>query len=290
MVAVVRRALKTREVGHAGTLDPMATGALVLAIGEATKLVPYLTDAAKEYEARIALGSETDTLDAMGKVVAEREIDRELRAALGAATQPLPPAIQTAVDAEIARTSQTPPSYSAIHTDGERAYAKARRGETVVLEARPVRVHELVVTAMSSEEAFLEVTVKADKGYYVRSLARDLAHGLGTLGHLTALRRIDSGGFSIASALPLHSPREALAERIISLPEAARRALPALVLTDEGVREARFGRRVPFELLASGEARDVPSAWFDQAGVLVAIGVWEENGGRVLRGFHPPEG
>ena len=290
MVAVVRRARKTREVGHAGTLDPMATGALVLAIGEATKLVPYLTDAAKEYEARIALGSETDTLDAMGKVVAEREIDRELRAALGAATQPLPPAIQTAVDAEIARTSQTPPRYSAIHTDGERAYAKARRGETVVLEARPVRVHELVVTAMSSEEAFLEVTVKADKGYYVRSLARDLAHGLGTLGHLTALRRIDSGGFSIASALPLHSPREALAERIISLPEAARRALPALVLTDEGVREARFGRRVPFELLASGEARDVPSAWFDQAGVLVAIGVWEENGGRVLRGFHPPEG
>jgi len=266
----------------------MATGVLVLALGEATKLVPYLTDAPKEYEARVSLGSETDTLDAMGKVVSERPLDADLRASLAAEVEPLPFRIQTAVDAEVARTSQDPPSYSAIHTEGERAYAKARRGETVVLDARPVRVHELVVTAMSSEEAWMDLRVKADKGYYVRSLARDLGHGLGTLGHLTALRRVDSGGFAIASALPLHASREALTDHVIPLPEAARRALPAVVLTEDGVREARFGRRVPLELVASGEARDVPTAWFDGDGVLVAIGVVEDAGGRVLRGFSAP--
>ena len=288
VVARVRRLWKTREVGHAGTLDPMATGVLVLALGEATKLVPYLTNAAKEYEARLELGRATDTLDAMGRVTEARELDAELLAALPAGVTPLPERVRRAVQAELARTSQAPPLFSAIQQDGERAYAKARRGETFALDERAVHVHRLGVTAMSTEPTpSLDFEVKADKGYYVRSLGRDLAEALGTVGHLSALRRIDSGGFAIAEAIPLDATIEVMRERFLSLRTAARRALPAVTLTETGVREARFGRRVRLEDFEGDVPRVTASAWFDAAGGLVAIGVIEEDG-RVVRGFSEP--
>jgi tRNA pseudouridine55 synthase len=289
VVAIVRRAFKTREVGHAGTLDPMATGVLVLALGEATKLVPYLTDAPKEYEASLELGRATDTLDAMGRVTEVREVDAELLAALAQGTSPLAPRIAIAVAAELARTRQEPPTFSAIHHEGERAYAKARRGEAFVLEERDVRVHRLVIdgigTGVTAEPRIL-IRVQADKGYYVRSLARDLARGMGTLGHLRMLRRVDSGGFTLTEAAPLTLAPDALRERLLPLATAARRALPAVTLSEIGAREARFGRRVRREDFEGELAVGVPSAWFDRDGRLVAIGMIEEDG-RVLRGFGP---
>jgi tRNA pseudouridine55 synthase len=288
VVARVRRVFKTREVGHAGTLDPMATGVLVLALGEATKLVPYLTNAAKEYGARLQLGQETDTLDAMGKVVAEHVPDDELVRLLERGVSPLPARIATAIAQERARTSQDPPIYSAIQQDGERAYAKARRGEEVILEARAVHVHTLEITAAGTTPApWLDVRVKADKGYYVRSLGRDLSHALGTVGHLIALRRVDSGGFSIADALPLSAAPEALKSHLIPLDVAARRALPSATLTDAGVIDARFGKRVSLEGFEGDVPRGSPSAWLDRAGQLVAVGIIGDDG-QVLRGFNPP--
>jgi tRNA pseudouridine55 synthase len=285
VVAVVRRALRTGEVGHAGTLDPMATGVLVVAVGEATKLVPYLTLAEKEYEATVVLGQETDTLDALGKVTCESALDDDLRQALSDAEAG--PRIMAALWAERARTSQVPPAFSAIQEGGVRAYTRARRGEEVVLPPRDVRVHALEVLAMrASPVPSLDVRIRADKGYYVRSLARDLAHGLGTVGHLSSLRRLASGSFTVDQAIPLGSPPEVLAAHLVSLDEAARRALPTALLSESGVRDARFGRPIARSELSPIPLVGEPAAWLDAEEHLVAIGVTDEEVGRVVRGFN----
>lgn len=264
VVARARKVLGTREVGHAGTLDPMATGVLVLAVGEATKLVPYLTAAEKAYETTIALGATTDTLDADG-VVTER--------APVAITEV---AVRRAIDLERARTKQVPPAFSAIKVGGQRAHVKARRGEEVVLEARDVLVRNMELRALRETE--IDLALEVSKGYFVRSLARDLAHALGTVGHLRALRRTRSGCFAVDEAGPLEH------DRLIPLATAAARALPAIVLTEDAVREASFGRPVP--LASCGEG---PHAWLDATGRLVAVGETAPDGrGRVLRGFAKP--
>jgi len=280
VVARIRRALGTREVGHAGTLDPMATGVLVVAVGEATKLVPWLTAHAKAYEATIALGVETDTLDAEGRETRRSPLDAALVQALAESRGPsVAPRLRAAVETERARTSQIPPAFSAIQKDGERAYARARRGETVELDAREVRVHELEVVACSDEPPWLTVRVEVDKGYYVRSLARDLATSLGTLGHLTSLRRTRSGCFTLDEALPLDTPDDELAARVEHLARAASRALPVARLTEVGARDAHHGRPVqPADIDAPTAG---PCAWLDPHGALVAVGEL----GRVLRGF-----
>jgi tRNA pseudouridine55 synthase len=287
VVVTLRRALGTREIGHAGTLDPMATGVLVVAVGEATKLVPYLTDAAKSYVARLRLGVATDTLDALGAVVEERAVPEALRDVLARADASTGGALAEALAAELARTAQIPPAFSAIKQDGERAHARARRGEEVVLPPREVRVHELVVTATGGgAEPFVELRVTAAKGYYVRSLGRDLAERLGTVGHLTSLRRLASGTFTVDEAVPIPSPREVLESRIIPLPVAARRVLPAATLTAEGVVFARCGKHLAPEHFEGRPPGATPTAWLDALGDVVAIGVFEGEG-RALRGFVP---
>ncbi len=288
VVARLRKKLHTREIGHAGTLDPMATGVLVLAIGEATKLAPYLTAADKRYEATLALGVETDTLDAEGREVARVPISDGTRMALERIRSgEVPAELLGAIGVEAARTSQIPPAFSAIKQDGEASYAKARRGEATVHEARPVRVHAIKLLDGGVEPSpYLAIALHVSKGYYVRSLARDIAAGLGTVAHLTALRRTASGNFTLAEALPLDTSGEELEARIIPLARAAERALPHVVLTDHAVREARFGRPVPLE-----DGTDLPAgphAWFDAGGRLVAIGERDPEGvGHVLRGFQP---
>jgi len=285
VVARVRRALGTREVGHAGTLDPMATGVLVVAVGEATKLVPWLTAHEKAYDATIALGVETDTLDADGRETRRAPLEAALVQALAESRGPsVAPRLRAALEGERARTSQVPPAFSAIQKDGERAYARARRGEAVELEPREVRVHRLEVVACSDDPAWLTVRVEVDKGYYVRSLARDLALSLGTLGHLTSLRRTRSGCFTLDEALPLDTPDDELAARVEHLARAASRALPVARLSEVGARDAHHGRPV--------QAADIdaptrgPSAWLDAHGGLIAVGELDEAGvGRVLRGF-----
>ena len=151
VVRRLRRALGVRAIGHAGTLDPMATGVLVVAVGEATKLVPWLTAHDKGYEATVALGIETDTLDAEGAEVRRVTPSASLCEALGAADVETWPALRAALEDERARTLQAPPAYSAIRTGGERAHARARRGERLELEPRPIVVHRLHVMGSSAE-------------------------------------------------------------------------------------------------------------------------------------------
>ena len=287
VVRRLRRALGVRAIGHAGTLDPMATGVLVAAIGEATKLVPWSTAHDKGYEATIALGVETDTLDADGAIV-ERVPPSE---ALCEALRTLPgaeasPAVRAALEGERARVLQSPPAYSAIRTDGERAFARARRGERVELEPRPVIVRRLELVGANAEPPSLSVALDVGKGYYVRALARDLARALGTVGHLTELRRTRSGCFVVAEAQALEAGSEALRAAVEPLARAAARALPTARLSETGARDARHGRAVLATDLEGEGSLLAPCAWLDPGGELVAVGQIEEGGrGRVLRGF-----
>ena len=286
VVARVRRRIGRREIGHAGTLDPMATGVLVLAIGEATKLVPYLTAESKAYEATVALGVATDTLDADGRETERVEVTPAIRAAvvrshgLRVASE-----VEAALDVERARTSQVPPAFSAIRKDGERAYERARRGDLTEPEARAVAVSKLRLLDAGDDPAlWLALALEVTKGYYVRSLARDLAASLGTVGHLTSLRRTRSGTFTLDEALSIDTPADELRARILPLSHAATRVLPVAQLTDDGARDARFGRPVrPCDIEASSDA---PHAWFDPNRKLVAIGERKPDGsGQVIRGF-----
>jgi tRNA pseudouridine55 synthase len=280
MVSRVRRLLGTREVGHAGTLDPMATGVLVVAVGEATKLAAYLTSEDKEYEATVALGFATDTLDAQGVETLRVEPSAALLAEL--ANDGAGVLIPHAVSVETARVEQIPPAFSAIKQAGERAYAKARRGEAPELAPRSVAVRTLTVVAKSVEPPSLTVRLAVTKGYYVRSLARDLAGGLGTVGHLTALRRLRSGSFDVSEAVPLGP--ETIASRLIPLAEAAARALPVVRLTEDAATDARHGR--PIALPSTTLEDAAPHAWLDGSGRLVAIGQTGADGrAKVLRGF-----
>jgi tRNA pseudouridine55 synthase len=262
LVGRVRRALHTRHVGHAGTLDPMATGVLVVAVGEATKLVPWLTADDKTYEATIRLGIETDTLDAEGEITRRVPVPSELD-------------LENALARERARTSQVPPAYSAIRIDGKRSHELARAGQAIELAARPVEVRAIDLVRREQDE--LVVRVEASKGYFVRSLGRDLAEALGTVGHLTALRRLRSGAFGIDDARPID------AALLLSTDEAAKRALPITVLSPEAAADAAHGKPIAPERVR--DPHDRPSAWVDEDGRLVAVGVFRDGLGRVLRGF-----
>ena len=269
VVAKVRKALGTRAVGHAGTLDPMATGVLVVAVGEATKLVPWLTADDKAYETTIRLGTATDTLDAEGNVDATASVPT-LVAEI----------VEAALDLERARTEQIPPAFSAIRIAGERAHDLARQGKLDGdLPARAVAVRSLELVALG--DGTIDVRADVAKGYFVRALGRDLAVALGTVGHLVALRRLRSGAFTLADAVPFD---EITPDRLMPVSVAAARALPVSVLDEAGVRAAGFGQRIAPEQLR--DPHPGPSAWVDARQELVAVGACEADGfGRVIRGF-----
>jgi tRNA pseudouridine55 synthase len=202
VVARVRRLAGQRRVGHGGTLDPPATGVLVLALGRATRLLPYLPMEPKRYLAVVAFGAETDTLDAAGTVTATAT------AAAGGLGEP---AVRAALPGFLGPQLQVPPMVSAVKVGGERLYAKARRGEQVAREARPVTIHALELLAFEPGErplATLEVTCSG--GTYVRALAADLGRAVGALAHLARLRRVAVGRFGERDAHPL-AELEALA-------------------------------------------------------------------------------
>jgi tRNA pseudouridine55 synthase len=274
VVAQARRIFGTREVGHAGTLDPMATGVLLLLFGEATKLSNFLTDDNKRYQATVSFGRATDTLDADGKIIEESEVDAE---ALSDA------AIAAALAGERARTHQLPPAVSAIKVGGRRAYAIARSGEAPELAEREVRVSELELVAR--EASSLKVELCVSKGYYVRALARDLGSALGVPAHLSALRRTASGSFGLAQACAWPASAEA---SLLPTPQAARLALSSAVLTETGIRRARHGQALELADFSdrppsSGSATE---AWLSADGILVALGREHEPGRfRVVRGF-----
>lgn len=273
VVAGARRRLGTRAIGHAGTLDPMATGVLLLLVGEATKLSPYLTLETKAYLAEVRFGRSTDSLDADGETLDE---------------QPIPPgalaadAVAAALAAERERTEQVPPAVSAIQIGGERAHRLARRGTPPVLPPRPVRVRSLTLTSLGDDRLTLEVAVT--KGYYVRSLARDLGERLGVPAHLSALRRTQSGDFSLSEAQPWPLPPGE--PTLLGVADAARRCLPVVELTPAGAARAKLGQTLADEHFLTPSADEQPAAWIEPPNTLVAIGGRQADGHRVLRGFH----
>ena len=239
VVGWVKRALreagepKTR-VGHGGTLDPLATGVLPIAIGEATKLAGHMLGATKGYDFTVAFGSQTDTLDLEGAVVAtseHRPARAEVEAILPAFTGPI---------------EQVPPKYSALKVDGQRAYTLARAGEAFELQTRAVTIHELTLIAADETSATFAATVS--KGTYIRSLARDIALALGTVGHVTMLRRTRAGPFTLEQAISLDFLDEAAKARALTrtvLPlTAGLDDIPALPVTPGDAQLLRVGQRL----------------------------------------------
>jgi tRNA pseudouridine55 synthase len=198
----VKKLTKPQKAGHAGTLDPLATGVLAIAFGQATKTVPYLMGAPKHYRFKVRFGEERDTDDAEGKVTSSSE-DRPDRAA-----------IEGALPAFVGDIEQVPPTYAALKIGGERAYDLARRGEAPVLEARPVHVDSLALVG-DAEEDEAELELVCGKGTYVRAIARDLGRALGCYGYVCALRRTRLGPFAAEDALSLEQLAEAEERRAL---------------------------------------------------------------------------
>ena len=223
------------KVGHAGTLDPLATGVLPLALGEATKTVQFAAAGRKRYRFRVRWGIATDTEDRDGATVAET------------AVRPDPAAIAAALPAFVGTILQRPPAYSAIKVAGRRAYALARAGKSPELAARPVEIVELRLLAASDpDHAELEAVV--GEGTYIRSLARDLAAALGTLGHIAELRRLAVGRFGEAQAISLDSALAlghnlAASEHLLPI-ETALDDIPALAVTAAEAARLRHGQRI----------------------------------------------
>lgn len=232
VVAKARRIFGTRKVGHAGTLDPMATGMLILGIGKATRLLGYLTATDKEYLATIRLGQATNTDDAQGEVT------------LSAATAGISDEdIINAIRELRGPISQVPSSVSAIKVNGKRAYALVRKGEQVDLPARDVMIHDFAVLEINRIETFIDVKVRVScsAGTYVRALARDLGNKLQVGGHLTALRRTKSGKFTQMRPLTdiENSPS------VIELAEAVKLLFPVVEISGDDIKKAKNGMRVP---------------------------------------------
>ena len=228
VVGKTRRLARTRKVGHAGTLDPMATGVLLLGIGKATRLLGHLALTDKSYDATIRLGQTTVTDDAEGEVLtdtpADDVADEDVARGIAALTGDL---------------MQVPSAVSAVKVDGVRSYARVRAGEAVELAARPVTVSSFALVARRGAE--LDVSVTCSSGTYVRALARDLGAALGVGAHLTALRRTRVGPFALADAAPLEPWDDA---RVLLLDDAVRQAFPVRELSAEEAVALSYGKRL----------------------------------------------
>ncbi len=234
-VSRVRRAFNAQKAGHAGTLDPLATGILPIALGEATKTVPFLVDADKAYRFTIAWGRTTATYDREGETIAQSD------------ARPTPAEVEAALPDFVGEISQIPPAYSAIKVDGERAYDLARAGETVELAPRVVTIHSARVADVPDAD-HITLEIECGKGTYVRAIARDLAERLGACGHVSALRRTRVGRFTEASAVTLelledlgHKARQS--EALLPV-ETALDDIPVLAVTTEDAFRLKQGRSI----------------------------------------------
>lgn len=234
-VTRIRRLFDAQKAGHAGTLDPLASGILPIALGEATKTVPFMMDARKVYRFSIEWGASTTTLDREGEVTGRSDV------------RPTADQVRAALPAFVGEIEQVPPAFSAIKVDGERAYDLARDGVAVELKARPVTIHEAAVTDAPDAD-HVEITVLTGKGVYIRSLARDLAAMLGAEGHVSALRRERVGPFSLENAVGLDFledlvHRSAASEGLLPITTALD-DIPDLAVTDEDAFRLRQGRSI----------------------------------------------
>lgn len=271
-VAAMRRMFDVSKAGHAGTLDPLASGCLPIALGEATKAVPQIFEGRKVYRFAVGWGVETDTDDSEGRVVATSD------------ARPTRDAILAALPDYVGEISQVPPAYSAIKVDGERAYDLARDGETVTLEARTVVVHRLTLIDMPDKNTAVFET-ECGKGTYVRALARDVGRSLGTHGHVTALRRLSVGPFTEEELVPFDAIREAHAangpeesDAFLRPIEAALRQMTEVMLPQGDAAKVLRGQAV---LLRGRTAPLAGEAYATGAGQLLALGDIEAGS------FHP---
>ncbi|MFC0038975.1 tRNA pseudouridine(55) synthase TruB [Actinomadura rayongensis] len=269
VVARVRRLARTRRVGHAGTLDPMATGVLVVGIGKATRLLGHLALTEKGYDATIRLGASTNTDDAEGEITATASAagvgDAELAAGVAALT---------------GRIEQIPPQVSAIKVNGERAYKRARAGEDVALKARPVTVSAFTVTAVRRTGDFVDVdaSIACSSGTYIRALARDLGAALGCGGHLTALRRTRVGPYILDGARTLDELAADLA--VLPIGDAVAAAFPRRDVSEDDARKVVHGGKLPAAGLGPG-----PVGVFGPDGTLLALVEEQGHGARPLAVF-----
>ena len=274
-VSAVKRVLREagepkQRIGHGGTLDPLASGVLPIAIGEATKVSGRMLDASKSYEFTVRFGEETDTLDLEGKVIATSDV------------RPERDEIETVIDFFTGAIEQVPPVYSALKVEGKAAYARARAGEDVELKPRAVTIFELLLHDMTGDSATFHARVS--KGTYIRSLARDLAKALNTVGHVTMLRRTRAGPFGLEQAISLDFLAEAAKARRLTgavLPlEAALDDIPALPVTPDQAQLLRFGQR----LFGFPEKPGLQLATL--GGCPVALVEATADGLKVVRGFN----
>ncbi len=263
VVNKVKWAFDANKAGHAGTLDPAATGVLAIALGEATKTVPFVTDAMKAYRFRVKFGEATNTDDAEGEVIARSDLrpeDNDIMAALAGF---------------VGDIEQVPPKYSAVKIDGQRAYAMARAGEDVALAARPLLVESLtLLDRPDADHADLELV--CGKGGYVRSIARDLGNVLGCHGHVVSLRRIWSGPFDLDDAVGLvdisdNARDPALDTHLLPI-ETGLTDLPQVILSAEGAMRIANGNP---GAVVSSEAEFGELAWASYRGQPVAVGVYK---------------
>ena len=281
-VAAVKRVCRQAglgkvKVGHGGTLDPLATGVLPIALGEATKLTGRMLDASKVYAFTVQFGAETDTLDLEGQVIAQSPVRptlAEVEAALPRFTGPI---------------EQVPPAYSAIKVDGERAYDLARAGEAVELKSRSVTIHELQASHFDEPNGGsplqeLTLIAQVSKGTYIRSLARDISRALGTVGHVTMLRRLKAGPFGIEQAISLDKLEEvakgAPLENVLLPLEAGLDDIPALDLGPEQASMVRQGR------VLTGLPQTDGLCWARAGSIPVALMEVSSGEARVVRGFN----
>jgi tRNA pseudouridine55 synthase len=274
-VGAVKRILREAgepktKVGHGGTLDPLASGVLPIALGEATKLCGRLLDATKGYDFTIRLGEETDTLDGEGQVTATSDV------------RPAPEGVEGVLPGFTGEIEQVPPAYSALKIDGKAAYARARAGEEIELKSRFVTIFDLRLLEASPQSVSLSATVS--KGTYIRSLARDIAYALGTVGHVSYLRRTRAGPFSIGSAISLDFLEEAAKARALTrtvLPlTAALDDIPALPVTTRQAEMLHQGQRL------AGFPAEPGLGLATLEGTPVALVEASADGLRVVRGFN----
>lgn len=272
VVARARRALDTRKVGHAGTLDPMATGLLTLGVGPATRLLTYLVGLDKTYETTMRLGVATTTDDAEGEALGAPDA-----AALEAVTQER---LEQGIRSLTGEIEQVPSAVSAIKVDGRRAYDRVRAGEEVELAARRVTVSVFEVLAVRRQAEGIEVDARIDcsSGTYIRALARDLGAGLGVGGHLTALRRTRVGPFDTARAVAVD---DIAPEALVPPAEVAAQLFPVLTVSSDQARDLGHGKT-----LALPDSPDAePVAAVDARGRLIALVAVRSGVGRTLVGF-----
>ncbi len=258
VVNTVRRVVGQRRVGHAGTLDPLACGVLVVGVGHGTRLIEYLADTRKTYRAGILLGRTTTTDDSAGDLVQERPVNAAAAA------------VRAALQQFIGTIAQVPPAYAAVHVQGTRAYVRARRGETVALAPREVTVYRLEV--LDVQLPLLTLEVECSTGTYIRALARDLGEALGCGAHLDSLVRSSVGSFSLADAIPLAELEERVADRgwqeVILPLDLPLRHWPARRLSGEETAQVLNGVRMAADsAVSSGQFARA----YDPQGRLIAV-------------------